>query len=154
MAEPEIVLYFEDVRSVDGRMLSETAWVDPVPLMVMPESESEGHSGAEIIGAVSGIRREGHVVWGTPSIPLESYQGLACEPDFDHVGDPRMVGETMVMSGARLRAVTLGHHPVWPGLEVGVECHPKVGWLSGEEYCAVRGRAGGWPCRFSRRDDA
>ena len=119
MAEPEIVLYFEDVRSVDGRMLTATAWVDPVPLMVMPEAESEGHSGAEIIGAVSGIRRKGHVVWGTPSISLEPYRGLACESDFDKVGDPWPNGDTLVIRGARLRAVTLGHHPVWPGLEIG-----------------------------------
>jgi len=122
-SEPEITLYYEDVASIDGRAVSESEWTEPIPLMVMPESESEGHSGAEIIGAVTGIRRSGEAVVGTPSVSMEPYRGLACEPDFDRVDQTKMHyadgGEVMVIRGARLRAVTLGHHPVWAGLEVG-----------------------------------
>ena len=155
MSEPEIVLYFEDVRSRDGRMLSETEWVDPVPLMVADEDlGGEDPWGNTLVGAVTGIRREGHVVLGTPSISLKPYAGLATEPDFDKIGDLWRTAvesqETVVLRGARLRGVTLGSHPVWPGLEVGVECRPKTGWLSGERYCAIHGRTGGWPCRFNR----
>jgi len=28
-------------------------------------------------------------------------------------------------------------------------CRPKTGWLTGETYCAVHGRAAGWPCKVT-----
>lgn len=30
---------------------------------------------------------------------------------------------------------------------MGDRCRPKTGWLTGETYCYVHGRAAGWPCR-------
>jgi hypothetical protein len=32
-------------------------------------------------------------------------------------------------------------------------CRPETGWLSGETYCAVHGRAAGWPRKVTRQPD-
>jgi len=33
-------------------------------------------------------------------------------------------------------------------------CHPKTGWISGETYCGVHGRAAGWPCAVDAEEGA
>jgi hypothetical protein len=33
------------------------------------------------------------------------------------------------------------------------ECTPKTGWISGETYCLIHGRAAGWPCNAASGDD-
>jgi len=27
------------------------------------------------------------------------------------------------------------------------ECEPRFGYITGEKYCAIHGRAAGWPCK-------
>lgn len=122
--QPEITLYYEDTvtKDDDRRMVTQTTWTEPVPLML--SAEGEGHDGSTIIGALTGIHRDGNRVVGRPSISLAPYKGLACEPDFASI--PRLTDlpdrdelpEVMVAVGPRLMAVTLGKRPVWDGLEV------------------------------------
>lgn len=126
-AQPRLILYFEDHVTDDGRVLRDTRFTDePIPLLLMPDDTNGlGHAGSMLIGAVHSLRRDmahlAHWTWkpvvsGIPSIDLSPYLGYAPEPDFDN-GDSRLEDRgLMVLEGARLRSITFGQRPCWPGL--------------------------------------
>lgn len=107
----------EGPPSNDGRQITPGAVIMPdsvIPLMLMPNEETEGHDGARIVGSVSDVRRESDG-WITGRVHTwhEWRHGDALEADCDD-GNSVMVGDLMLFSRLRLRAVTIGRHPCWP----------------------------------------
>jgi hypothetical protein len=117
-AGSRIRLYREKHVTTDGRKLLDTVWADePLPLMTTDETVDDrvGHFGTMIVGMVTAIRRESATGWVTGLIRTEGFNptGLCAEADFDQIGEPEIVNDVQVITGARLRAVTLGHKPCW-----------------------------------------
>jgi len=78
---PTYELLREGEWTIDGRMLTPgtTTWrEDPIPLLSQGEDE---HSGAEIIGIVSEIRRVGNKIVGNTSVEIGEGKALTCDTD-------------------------------------------------------------------------
>jgi hypothetical protein len=118
-------LYREKHVSVDGRTLLDTVWADePLPLLMVEhrdDGDQTGHFTAVLVGRVESIQRERDTGWVTGLVTLDKPQSLTgwtAEADFDHVEDFEEVNGVLVTTGARLRAVTLGHRPCWDEMRI------------------------------------
>lgn len=109
---------FENRPTTDGRVIESGAltWVDePLPLLI--SMGGEGHSEAHRLGTVTDISRgtDPAELWATLSHPI---RGMAPEVDLDSADWEEGPYGLMVVKRARLRAVTLGLRPCWPGLVI------------------------------------
>jgi hypothetical protein len=97
----------------DGRMLTEgtVIWREQIPLLALPNPQRDGHDGAHIVGAVTNIRREGHLIMGDPSVDLGDMV-LTC--DVDQIGDHIEHGEGIEVKGGRLTAAYINQRKNYP----------------------------------------
>jgi len=112
---------YEARPTVDGRLIAGGALIwteDPIPLLRAPDPQREGHDGSRLVGVVLSIRRE-----EDQSITAELHDltdgeihGVAAEIDLDSVSVREgHIAEDLVILEGRIRAVTLGARPAWPG---------------------------------------
>jgi hypothetical protein len=115
-----IRIFREGYPTTDGRLLVPDVVHLPVtPIPLLRQGLSDGSS--NVIGRVSGFQRRkygwvyGLVDTGEDGV---SVMGLAAQIDLDHIEHELMGGhlDLMVVTGGRLRAVTLGKHPAWKGM--------------------------------------
>ena len=68
---------FEQVATGDGRMIEANAlsWDTPIPLLWAPENNG-GHQGAQVVGWITDITRDGNAILGSGSFDLGSDIGL------------------------------------------------------------------------------
>lgn len=68
---------FEQVATGDGRMIEANAlsWDTPIPLLWAPENNG-GHQGAQVVGWITDIQRDGNAIIGSGAFDLGSEIGL------------------------------------------------------------------------------
>lgn len=115
---PRYRIAYENRPTTDGRVIETGAlsWDDgPLPLLI--SMNMEGHEGAHLLGTVTDVSRgtDPEELWATLSHPI---RGMAPEIDLDSSEIEEGPYGLMVVKRARLRAVTLGLRPCWPGLVI------------------------------------
>jgi hypothetical protein len=117
------VLCWEGKTTVDGRVIANGAltWNDePLPLLVHL-LEGTGYAPSFPIGTVIEVQR--HIDGSISGVLSHPIVGLAPEIDLGEVAtelqmEPISGVQRMVFTSGRLRAVTLGIAPTWPGLQI------------------------------------
>lgn len=111
-----LVLYYEQLPTIDGRVLMHTTWPKVVPLKVRRRGDWR------VVGNVRNMRRTAVIgrvaVVGLASVDLTRYTGLAAEPDFD-LAEFDHTGDMLIATEARLMDVCLGEHPCWDMMTIG-----------------------------------
>jgi hypothetical protein len=118
---PRQLIAYEGLITSDGRVIEPgvLTWDDPIPLLI--SMNGEGHFGSVILGKVTDITRsidssaDQARILGTLSHPI---RGMAPEIDLDPTEHETGPFGLMIVRAGRIRAVTLGLRPCWPGLVI------------------------------------
>lgn len=107
----------EGVTTTDGRLVEAGAFVFDTPLPLVADNATYGP-----IGTVETIERgDGGVLIGTGEISTKpEHFGLAITADAAEADVVEGEGRVMVIHRARIRAVYLTEHPVWPECKIEV----------------------------------